>query len=263
MKIHEVEQGTEEWLAMRKGKLTGTTSKNVVGYREMLKADLINVASELGVIFDEKKTTVDKLKGLILEVNPNFSFKVLEEKVNTDFEYKMMAADLIGDEEDEAEDENANPLQRGHDLEPVARKLFERAKGKQVDEVGFVSLEEEPRICLSPDGFIKNNGIYTEGTEIKCPCAWKYLKYWLEDTFPDEYRSQSLDYFVVNDNLEKLYLVLYNPKIEIHPLHIYTIERKDVEKEIAVIKAAQLKFWKDHDDRVAKVKELAANLTNK
>lgn len=262
MKIYEIKQGTEAWQDLRRGKLTGTTSKNVVGYKEMLKADLVKAASDLGCIFDEKKVKVDELKDMIIEENPNFSFKLLEEKINKDFEYKMLAVELVGDEDAKAE-EDENPLQRGHDLEPVARKIFEKAKGKQVDEVGFVSLDEEPRIGLSPDGLIKNGGAYTEGLEIKSPCAWKYLKYWLENEIPDEYKGQCIDYFVQDLAIERVYLMIYNPKVEIHPYHFYVLERKDYEKDIEILKEAQIKFWQNHDARIMKIKQLAANLTEK
>lgn len=260
MIIHEVEQGSKEWLALRKGKLTGTSTKNIVAYREMLKADLIGEALDRGIEFDEKKIKVEELKEMILQRDPNFSFKVLEEKINKDFEYKMLAIELVGEESEADVEADANPLQRGHDLEPVARKLFEKAKGKKVDEVGFVSLEEESRVGLSPDGFIKNGGIYTEGLEVKCPVAWKFLKYWLEDIFPDEYKDQCLDYFVQDQNIETVYLMLYNPKIEIHTYHIFELHRKDYEREINIMKNAQIRFWKEHDERVAKVRTLAETL---
>lgn len=253
MEIHKVQQGTDEWLELRKRKLTGTNAKYVIGYKEMLKADLVCIAEEKGIEFDST-TKVEELKALILEVDPNFSFRKLEEKVNEDFTYKMLALDLTGEMQ---EVESDNPLQRGHDLEPVARKIFEKAKGKEVEEIGFVTLDEEPRIGLSPDGLIKNNGKYTEGLEIKSPVAWKYLKYWLENKVPDEYFDQCLHYFVQDEAIEKVYLMIYNPAIKIHPFHIYELERSKFEWEIQVLKSAQIAFWKTHDKRLEEIKLLA------
>lgn len=263
MKIHEVEQGTDAWKALRKSKLTGTSAKYVVAYRNMLKADLIGEALDRGLSFDEKKIKVEELQEMILARDPNFSFRVMEEKVNEDFEFKMLAIDLIGEDGAETEEEAADPLthiNRGHGLEPVARKLFERAKGKVVEEVGFITLDEEERIGLSPDGLIKNSGIYTEGFEAKCPIAWKYLKYWIKDEIPDEYKDQCLDYFVQDPAIERVYLMLYCPVIEIHPYHIFTIERRDYEREVMIMKNAQIQFWKSHDERRLRVQALAESL---
>lgn len=256
MKIYNIEQGTQEWLDLRRGKLTGTSTKNVVGYREMLKADLINVAKKKGLEFDEKKVKVDELKYLIESSDPEFSFRVMEAKFNKDFEYKMVALELTG-KVDEGEQVEENPLERGHRLEPEARKVFEEKTGKKVDEVGFVTLDEEERVGLSPDGLIKNGGEYTEGLEIKCPCAWKFIKYWVEDRVPEEYKEQVLDYFVQNDSINKVYLVIYNPQIEIHPYHVFEITRDQYSVDIIILKEAQLKFWREHDERVKAIKELA------
>lgn len=259
MQIHDIKQGTTDWLELRKGKLTGTTSKNVVGYKEKLKAELVEEAIERGLDFDEKKIKVDELKDLLEDHDPSFSSKVMEMKFNEDFNYKMLATDLFGDEVGAEKEEN--PLQRGTSLEPIARKRFEVARNKVVDEVGFVSLDEEPRIGLSPDGLIKNDqGVYTEGVEIKCPCNWKYLKYWLEDSFPEEYKDQCLDYFVQSEEIEKVYLVIYNPNVDFHPIHVYTLLREGYAKDILMLKRAQLLFWKQHDERVSKIKLLEKTL---
>lgn len=260
MKIYDVEQGTKEWLQLRRGKLTGTNSKYVVGYREMLKADLVGEALERGCEFDEKKVKVDELKDLILERDPDFSFRVMEEKINKDFEYKMLAVELVGSEDGD-EEEQENPLERGHSKEPEARLLFEKTQGKRVDEVGFVTLEEEERIGLSPDGLIKNGEKYTEGVEIKCPCAWKYLRSWLEGEVPEEYKEQCLHYFVPAEELERVYLMIYNPRVTIHPFHVYILERKDYRHQIQTLKQAQLDFWKLHDERMKQTRTLADTLT--
>lgn len=255
MKIHDVEQGTDEWLALRDGKLTGTNSKNVVGYKEMLKADLIGVALDKGLDFDEKKIKVDELKMMIEDADPEFSFRVMEIKFNKDFQYKMLAKEVAKKSEDLEEDEN--PLQRGHDLEPMAIALFEKRKGVEVETVGFVSLDEEERVGLSPDGMIKNGGVYTAGVEVKSPCTWKYLKYWIEDVFPEEYKEQCLDYFVQSDDIQTVYLVLHNPRIDIHPLHIFELHRVDFERDIRIYKQAQIDFWKAHDRKLEEIKLLA------
>lgn len=252
MKIHNVEQGSEKWRELRKGKLTGTSASLIVGYREMLRADLIEEALGLGLEFDQKKIKVQELKALIEKEDPNFSFRKMEKKVNEDLQYKMIAIELAGDA-DADPTHSENPMQRGHRLEPEARKLFEDVTGKKVSEVGFVTLDEEERVGLSPDGLIEVDGEYREAIEIKSPCNWKYVKYWLENKIPTEYKEQVLDYFVQSEKIEKVYLILFNPNIKIHPFTVFVAERDDYKFEVALMKEAQIEFWKGHDERMKKI----------
>ncbi len=56
-------------------------------------------------------------------------------------------------------------MQRGNDLEPVARSAYEIDKGVMVEECGLI---DHPRIEMfgaSPDGLVGGNGML----EIKCP----------------------------------------------------------------------------------------------
>lgn len=54
-------------------------------------------------------------------------------------------------------------MERGNELEAMARKLYELEKGVEIKEVGFVELDDY--IGASPDGFIDDDGL----VEIKSP----------------------------------------------------------------------------------------------
>ena len=58
-------------------------------------------------------------------------------------------------------------MQRGVELEPIARAAYEARRGLLVEEVGFILHPSIPRVGASPDGFVGDDGLL----EIKCPQA--------------------------------------------------------------------------------------------
>lgn len=193
MKKHNIEQKSDEWHQIRKGKITGTTLKSIMG----------------------------------------------TPKVRQDAMYEIIAERLtigIGDEYE-------NAMERGNRLEPDAIAMFELETGKNVERVGFCEDDNNAMICNSPDGLIGE----TEAIEVKCMGGKNHVKLWVTNQFPSEYEWQIIQYFVVNEKLEKLYFVGYNPDIPIHPLHIIEINRKDIEEQIKEAKETQKNFLKDVD----------------
>jgi hypothetical protein len=143
-------------------------------------------------------------------------------------------------------DEDAR--QRGVRLEPEARLAFEKATGKKVSEVGFIEADEYRG--ASPDGFIGKT--YTESIEIKCPLGANYIRAVLADKVPKEYEAQIAQAYIVNPKLKKMYFVLYNPDVLIHPLHIIEVTRKGFRAKIAEIEEAENVF-------VGRLKEMEAD----
>ena len=145
------------------------------------------------------------------------------------------------------------PLDRGIRLEDEAITQFEIKTGKIVEKVGICYRKDNERIANSPDGLISKNGKYTEAPEVKCPDSKNHLKIWLENKVPEEYIPQTRQYFIVNDELETLYFISYDPRITIHPLHIIEIHRIDIAEEIEDLKQRQIDFL---DEVNKKVEEL-------
>ena len=97
--------------------------------------------------------------------------------------------------------------ERGNELEETARALYELEKGKKVEEVGFVELDEY--IGCSPDGLIGEYG----GLEIKCPCDSVYFKQIISDSIPMNYVWQAeMNLFVTGRKWWDL--MFYNPNFE-------------------------------------------------
>ena len=187
-KYNEIEQGTEDWHQIRKGKITGTTLKGIMGTPKARKTALYEILAE--------RLTV-----------------------GVDMEYE-------------------NAMERGLRLESDAVAMFELEKDKKVELTGFCEDDTNPMIANSPDGLIGE----TEAIEVKCLGGTNHIKMWLENVIPEEYFWQVVQYFIVNEKLEKLYFVGYNPDIPIHSLHIIEVERDNILEDIKKAKVAQEMF---------------------
>jgi len=196
MKIIECEQGTPEWLESRRCMVTGTKLGDVMG------------------------TKLDKL---------------------------MLICDLIGEEASEQSKafKATAEMERGTLEEVFARKHFEKIKGKKVKEIGFCISDEFPFLGCSADGWIENKGVLDEGIEIKSPDTKNAVFYKLETMFsaeelglgsysavtlknpepvfkpsakapwlgiPAQYQWQTVNYFLVNENLKKMYFCIYDAR---------------------------------------------------
>lgn len=124
-----------------------------------------------------------------------------------------------------------NPMERGTRLEPNAIAMFEFETKKSVEAIGFCESDDNEAIAQSPDGYIRDTDD-TEAVEVKCMGGKNHIKMWLTNEVPKDYYWQVIQYFVVNDKLQKLYFVGYNPDIPTHPLHTIEIQRSELEGDI-------------------------------
>lgn len=198
MKVYNTIQKSDEWHHLRKGKITGTTLKAIMG----------------------------------------------TPKAKQDAIYEIVAERLTKGVESEGDYENS--IDRGNRLEPDALSMFELETNRKVIRVGFCEDDTNPMIANSPDGLIEDHE--DEAVEAKCPGGKNYVKMWLTNVVPDEYEWQVVQYFVVNERLQKLHFIGYNPDITIHPLHIIVITRESIKKQIEEARLAQETFLTQVDD---------------
>jgi hypothetical protein len=147
-------QGSDEWHAARRGRPTASRFKDII-------------APGTGSISRNKK-------------GDGFSDKV----------YSYIA-ELIGESFcPEWIDFAGNKFtDRGTELEPLARKAFEKHTGEKVTEVGFVTRKDGVVGC-SPDGLICLAGSPVGGVELKCPSPKVHVSWIMEGVLPDEHRAQ-------------------------------------------------------------------------
>lgn len=198
MKKHKISQRTDEWFHIRKGKITGTTLKAIMG----------------------------------------------TPKARQDAMYEIIGERLTIGVESESGEENA--MDRGTRLEPEAVAAFEFETGNKVDIIGFAEDDDNPMIANSPDGLIGDD----EAIEVKCMGGKNHAKVWITNEIPEEYFWQSIQYFVVNNKLQKLYFVAYNPDIPVHPLHIIELERRNIESEIKTARLKQEEFLSEVEEKL-------------
>lgn len=77
-------------------------------------------------------------------------------------------------------------MQRGTELEPLARVAYETRTCQMVDAVGLVLHSRNPRFGASPDGVVGSNGLL----EIKCPRTHVHISYLLAGKPPAAYLPQ-------------------------------------------------------------------------
>lgn len=100
-------------------------------------------------------------------------------------------------------------MQRGNDLEPLAREELEKLTGIKFLVPGWIQSDIEI-LGLSPDGIDEQ---FENGCEIKCPGAKKYNQY-LKDNhlIVEDHKDQICDYFATIPTLKHLYVVAYRPE---------------------------------------------------
>jgi len=76
-------------------------------------------------------------------------------------------------------------MNRGTELEPMARQFYELATGYEVQEIGFCKADYM-ECGVSPDGLIGDEG----AIEIKCPSPAVHVSYLRGDKLPTKYVQQ-------------------------------------------------------------------------
>ncbi len=140
--------------------------------------------------------------------------------------YYELIAEKLGAVQD---DENA--MERGKRLEEEAMEKFVTETGKKV-QVGNIMWmrEDDNNIAISPDGVIGK----TEAVEVKCLNSARHIEALLTNEVPGEYEMQVLQYFIVNEKLETLYLAFYDPRLPVKSFFYLTIKRNQVDVDIRI-----------------------------
>lgn len=162
--------------------------------------------------------------------------------------YEVLADRLS---EDDLTEESA--MDRGVRLESEAVEAFEQATGKMVDRVGFIESDDNEFMGCSPDGLIINNGNYNEAIEVKCLSSANHVRAWVENEPPKEHYAQIVQMFIVNEDLETLYFVLYDPRVTVHPLHIIPMTRESFGDDIADYKKQELEFISSINNKISEL----------
>lgn len=167
--------------------------------------------------------------------------------------YELIADRLTVDEDAE------NPMQRGDRLEPVAIDLFIEKmeqegwnKEEWVTDLVIWERDENQYISLSPDGYHVD---LEQAVEVKCLNSADHIKAYVTKEIPKDYEDQATQYFVVNEKLETLHFVMYDPRLTVASFFVLTVKRD--EKKVADYLTQELNMLAKVD---AQVKKLTAEL---
>ena len=125
--------------------------------------------------------------------------------------------DLISQrmEQVEIEEEGfvSKAMERGNELEPLARVFLEKYYGVKFIETGWLQSEENELLGISPDGISECEKF---ACEIKCLGRKKHMETVLNQEIPLDFINQLIHYFTVNKKLETLYFICFRPEAVKH-----------------------------------------------
>lgn len=232
MKIVDLDQNSEEWLEYRKGKSGG---------------------SAFGKMYKVNGRTNSSLKDQF--------FTMLAERVAR----PMTPNDYL---DRVPEGVPFSWAVRGHILEPEAARAFEVKYGKILDEGKVWASDYSSNSYVSPDRVITApDGKIHEAVEIKCLSSEKVLKVWwnkkhLEPDQSDfwaipsnEYQAQVLKYFMTNEDLDKVYWVVYTDLIPKLELQVLEINRLDVISWIEDAREVEKRYIEELDKAILELED--------
>jgi len=110
------------------------------------------------------KVTASRLSAVMAKTKSGYS------ATRKNYMMELICQKLSGQRE---ESYTNTAMQRGNDLEPIARGAYEADKGVFVDEVGLILHPAEIDFAASPDGLVGNDGL----VEIKCPNTATHVEF--------------------------------------------------------------------------------------
>jgi len=144
-----------------------------------------------------------------------------------------------------------NPLERGNRLEPLALARFTEETGKAVDQsLVMWCREDDENIAVSPDGVVSID----EACEVKCLSSASHIEAYLTHIIPSEYELQTRQYFIVNENLQTLNVIFYDPRVLFIDFFVFEIKRADIQQEID-------EYLQYERDTLAEVEQIVKEIT--
>lgn len=121
--------------------------------------------------------------------------------------------------------------ERGKDLENEAISEAEQKLGLNLIHGNVWQDSDDPNHIESPDAYTKD---LKTAVEVKCLSSARHIQAICENKPPKEYYAEYLNYFLVNDKLETLYIFLYDPRFLLEHLRwrAFKMTRKDAEGDI-------------------------------
>ena len=141
-------------------------------------------------------------------------------------------------------------MQRGIEMEPLARAAYEIKHNVMVEQAGFIVHPTVPRSGCSPDGLIGEDGL----TEIKCPKAATHLDYVLDGVAPAQYQTQML-WQMACTGRKYCDFVSYHPEFP-EELQLFVVRFHRDDKRIAELEDAVTQFNREIDEVLVRLRSI-------
>ena len=240
----------QQWKVGRLGKAGGTRLKNLAVKSAVTKDVIVDALTEKGVEF-KKSATIPVLSELLTpEEMHALTIKSMLAADKKKAFWELVAERLAIEPDEE------KPMERGTRLEPEALARFEKETGKKVNtDLVIFSRDDNESIYISPDGSIEPKGKskkITESVESKSLSSASHIEAYVTKKIPSEYHHQKLQYFIANDDNQKLYWLFYDPRFIKKELQFFYLEvdRKDVQEEVTMFLDYQRELLKEVDEIV-------------
>lgn len=145
-------------------------------------------------------------------------------KVQATLMYKLIADRMT---EPQITDINSAAVERGNEMEPIARRASTEATGLEFAETGMLLADDVESFGLSPDAIYMDGGAVVGGLEIKCPDSKKHVEYLINNAVPKEYIDQVKAPFILDDSVQWWYFASFDDRNYERPLFLKKVERKD------------------------------------
>ena len=142
-------------------------------------------------------------------------------------------------------------IQRGVDLEPIARDNYCFSSGFHVVETGFVNHPSIEFAGASPDGLVGGSGLL----EIKCPNSNTHIEYILAGKPPAKYVPQ-MAWQLACTGREWVDFVSFDDRLEDESKHLFIVRYQRDDEYIAEIEEQVKLFLAEVEAKVAKFKSI-------
>ncbi len=123
------------------------------------------------------------------------------------------------------DDISSKHIDRGVDLEPMAKKAVIQNTGIEFIETGILESDDFDFFKVSPDAIYIEDDKIVGGLEIKCPASNTHVKYLRDNYVPEDYHCQVYAPFLMSDDVKWWLFVSYDDRNYEKPLFMYKAYR--------------------------------------
>ena len=246
--LDNLEQGTQEWLIARAGRITASRAAEFSAPAslspfpdiEIIKEGKVNRCEYNGKVYEHtRKTDLQNMVRLDLP-------KVYSDMRNG-YMHELIGQVCTGMIKEQARFKQAD---WGHEYEEVARAAFAFKSGLEVSEVGFIYKDDQKRAGISPDGIVGN---FEAGLELKCPFDTKYhIEFLVSEKIKPEYIEQC-QFSMWVTGFSKWYFGSYDPRMTKLEKRMHYVEILRDESFMKKYDDAYSVFIKEMDDKLKSI----------